>query len=169
MTSKIATAKAVEAAIALQSAARDAIPAVGGQQDDPLYVAAVASYDAACTALRAATAARDADPAYIAACQAASEWLADLAGRRQRFATIDLASGFVWWVGDAEDPADACARSHAETGNTPAEFVACTRTDGAATYAVHEVPAGFDVEDGQQAAAIAATEAHPLAGYFRQA
>ena len=86
-----------------------------------------------------------------------------------RFATIDLASGFVWWVGDAEDPADACARSHAETGNTPAEFVACTRTDGAATYAVHEVPAGFDVEDGQQAAAIAATEAHPLAGYFRQA
>ena len=87
----------------------------------------------------------------------------------RRVATIDLASGFVWWVGDAEDPADACARSHAETGNTPAEFVACTRTDGAATYAVHEVPAGFDVEDGQQAAAIAATEAHPLAGYFRQA
>ena len=78
MTSKIA--KAVEAAIALQSAARDAIPAIGGRQDDPLYVAAVASYDAACTALLAATAARDADPAYIAACQAASDWLADLAG-----------------------------------------------------------------------------------------
>ena len=85
-----------------------------------------------------------------------------------RFATIDLNSGFVWWIGDAEDPADACARSHAETGNTQAEFVECRGTDGA-TYAVHEVPAGFDVEDGQQADAIAATEAHPFAGYFRQA
>lgn len=93
---------------------------------------------------------------------------AALAAMPARFATVDIASGFVWWIGDAEDPADACARSHAETGNTTAEFVECRGTDGA-TYAVHEVPAGFDVEDGQQAAAIAATEAHPFAGYFRQA
>lgn len=172
MTSKIATAKAVEAAIALQNAARDAIPDVGGQQDDPLYVAAVASYEAACTAMRAATAARDADPAYIAECQAAAQWLADLAslaGGRQRFATIDLASGFVWWVGEADSAADACARSHAETGNTPAEFVSCRGSDGVATYAVHQVPAGFDVADGQDAGAIAATQAYFRVGFFRKA
>ena len=87
----------------------------------------------------------------------------------RRFATIDMHSGFVWWVGHADSAADACARSHAETGNTPAEFVSCSSTDGAATYVVHQVPAGFDVADGQDAGAIAATQAYFRVGFFRKA
>lgn len=86
-----------------------------------------------------------------------------------RFATIDLHSGFVWWVGHADSAANACARSHADTGNTPADFVECFSRDAGAVYAVHEVPEAFDVDDGQDADAINATQAHPLAGYFRHA
>jgi hypothetical protein len=85
-----------------------------------------------------------------------------------RFATIDLHSGYVWWVGQADSPAAACARSHADTGNTPAEFVECVNRDADAVYAVYEVPEGFDVDDGQDADAINATQAHPLAGHFRR-
>lgn len=84
-----------------------------------------------------------------------------------RFATIDLQTGYVWWVGQADSAADACARSHAETGNTPAEFVECASRDAAAVYAVYEVPEGFAVDDGQDADAINTTQAHPLAGHFR--
>lgn len=86
-----------------------------------------------------------------------------------RYATIDLHSGFVWWIGEADSAADACARSHADTGNTPAEFVECVSRDPAAVYAVHEVPDGFDVSDGQDSDAINATQAHPFAGCFRHA
>lgn len=87
----------------------------------------------------------------------------------RRFATVDLNTGFVWWVGDAADPADACARSHADTGNAPAEFVECASADALAVYAVHEVPAGFDVFDGREADEIVATQAHLLVGHFRHA
>lgn len=86
-----------------------------------------------------------------------------------RYATIDLHSGFVWWIGEADSAADACARSHADTGNTPSEFVECASADAPAVYAVHEVPAGFDVCDGQDADAINATQANPFSGYFRHA
>lgn len=80
------------------------------------------------------------------------------------FATIDMNSGFVWWVGSADTPAEACARSHAAADHT-AEFVECSSSN--ALYAVYEVPDGFAVDDGQDADAIKATQSHPFAGYFR--
>ena len=84
------------------------------------------------------------------------------------FATIDIHTGFVWWIGEAESAADACARSHSDTGNTPAEFVECYRADAKAAYAVYKVPAGFDVADGQDAEAIADTQANTFVGFFRK-
>jgi hypothetical protein len=76
--SHIATYRANQAAIELQRATREAIPSVGGQQDDPLFVAATAAYDAACVALKATQTALDADPEYRAECRAAGDWLASL-------------------------------------------------------------------------------------------
>jgi len=76
--SHIATYRAHQAAVDLQRATREAIPSVGGQQDDPLFVPAMAAYDAACVALKAAQAALDADPAYQAEVAAAGNWLASL-------------------------------------------------------------------------------------------
>ena len=32
-----------------------------------------------------------------------------------RYATIELNSGYVWWVGEAADPIDACRKSDAES------------------------------------------------------
>lgn len=88
-------------------------------------------------------------------------------GQIRKFATLDMNTGFVWWVGHADSAADACARSHAETGNNTAEFVECVSRDADAVYAVYEVPEGFDVGDGRDAHAINAAQAYPLAGYFR--
>lgn len=89
-------------------------------------------------------------------------------GQIRKFATIDMNTGFVWWVGHADCAADACARSHAETSHTPAEFVECVSRDADAVYAVYEVPEGFDVDDGRSAHAINAAQAYPLVGHFRR-
>lgn len=87
------------------------------------------------------------------------------------FATIELNSGYVWWVGAADDAADACARSDAETGGEYGrKFDQISRSEinsSAGGYAVYEVPAGFDVTDGQNEEQIAAVEAQRLVGYFR--
>ena len=91
------------------------------------------------------------------------------AGRR--FATIEINSGYVWWVGDAADEAEACRKSDAEGGGqTEGQYhrimsSEINNTDGG--YAVYEAPAGFDVSDGQDEAEIAAVSALPLAGYYR--
>lgn len=84
-----------------------------------------------------------------------------------RFATIEMNTGYVWWVGQADSAADACTRSHESTSNTLAKFAECLSRDADAAYAVYEVPEGFDVDDGRHADDINATQAHPLAGYFR--
>lgn len=78
--SHIATYRARDAAIELQRATRDAIPDVGGRQDDPLYMAAVAAHDAACSALSAAQRALDADPKWQEEVKASGDWLSGLAG-----------------------------------------------------------------------------------------
>jgi hypothetical protein len=87
-----------------------------------------------------------------------------------RFATIDMHSGYVWWVGDAESAIDACIKSDAEAGDWPnGEYGEVARGDATARYAVYEVPAGFDVTDGQDEAQIAATVAHRRVGFYRAA
>jgi hypothetical protein len=87
-----------------------------------------------------------------------------------KFATIELYTGYVWWVGEADDALDACHQSHAESGNDPLDFEEVYESetnDTAGGYAVYEVPADFDVTDGQDANQIAATESHCLVGFFR--
>ena len=88
-----------------------------------------------------------------------------------KFATIDLNSGFVWWVGEAESAVEACHKSDAENGNQPdGAYVEISVSEAKSTaggYAVYEVPADFDVSDGQNEEEIAAACSHPLIGYFR--
>lgn len=89
----------------------------------------------------------------------------------RRFATLELNSGYVWWVGDAADEADACRKSDAEGQYEPeGEYRRITSSEINNTdsgYAVYEAPAGVDVSDGQDEAEIAAVSALPLAGYYR--
>ena len=91
-----------------------------------------------------------------------------------RFATIELNSGFVWWIGDADDALQACQRSDVDTGCTdqPGEFIATSLSEIKSTeggYAVYPVPADYDVQDGQDQEAIDVTAAHRLASYYRRA
>lgn len=89
-----------------------------------------------------------------------------------RFVTIELNSGYVWWVGDADDAVDACNRSDAETGNLhPGKWERISASEIRSTaggYAVHSVPDGYEVYDGRDQSAIDAAKAMPLAGYFRR-
>jgi hypothetical protein len=89
--------------------------------------------------------------------------------RAMRFATIDLYSGYVRWVGEASNAIDACHRSDEVSGNTRAgEFERIAAGDASSTgYAVYEVPADFEVNDGQNADEIAATTAQRLVGFYR--
>lgn len=90
----------------------------------------------------------------------------------QNFALIDLNSGFVWWVGQADSAADACMRADADIDQPRGEYHAVTRSEINSTaggYSVKLAPAGFDVQDGQNAAEIAAVDALPLAGFYRLA
>lgn len=83
------------------------------------------------------------------------------------YTTIDLSSGYVWWSGDAADPAAACTASTLETGGETVRY--CEDYSRAAIdqggYAVYEytLPVGAD---GQDCAVIAAVVAAPLAGYY---
>lgn len=89
----------------------------------------------------------------------------------RRFATIELNSGYVWWVGDAADEADACRKSDAEGGGqTEGQYrriMSSEINSTAGGYAVHEVPAGFYLTDGQDKNQISAVTAQPLVGYYR--
>lgn len=82
------------------------------------------------------------------------------------YAIIENYSGFVWSVQVAADPIAAC-RQMDETLGAPGRAyeeggVADLRTT-AAVYDVRLAPAGFDVDDGQDPAQIAAVEALPRA------
>lgn len=88
----------------------------------------------------------------------------------RRFATIEINSGYVWWVGDAVDEIDACRKSDAEgQSQVEGEYRRITASESSNTdggYVVYEAPAGFDVNDGQDEDEIAAVSALPLAGYY---
>jgi hypothetical protein len=83
-----------------------------------------------------------------------------------RFALIDIDSGFAWGVADAESPAEACRLVDEDFGADGRDYEdhgpdSYADRQGRPGYIVHEVPAGFDVDDGQDKAQIAAVEAHP--------
>lgn len=84
-----------------------------------------------------------------------------------RYALIETGSGFVWWVGEAADPIDACRKADREIDPSEAavrtyrevtRYESTHSSDGG--YLVFEVPAGFDVDNGQDSAEIEAVEAH---------
>lgn len=84
-----------------------------------------------------------------------------------RYATIDAHSGFVWWVGEAENPIDACEKSTAATGGDQSVRYEERGLNGTGiSYFVHEVPAGYDVADGQAQDEIEAVEAFRCVGAF---
>lgn len=91
---------------------------------------------------------------------------------RTRYAIIEHESGYIWWVGDAADPIDACRKCDRDNLlpaddykyqeiSRPAPALFCT------LYHVHAAPDGYDVDDGQNAAAIRAVRTLPLAAHIR--
>lgn len=82
----------------------------------------------------------------------------------KRFALIDNASGFVWGVVDADTPVAACSKLDESLGEFGREYSEVSRSDlfaNSTAYHVHEAPAGFDVDDGQNDDQIAKVSALP--------
>lgn len=80
-----------------------------------------------------------------------------------RFALIDNHSGFVWGVTDAASAIDACRQIDADLGEYGREYEEVPRFDASndTGYYVHQAPAGWDCDDGQDEAAIAEVNAMP--------
>jgi len=82
-----------------------------------------------------------------------------------RYVTVDTNSGYVWWVGDAESPEEACTKTDLET-NLEASVYEQTNTDHADGFFVYTAPANFDCADGRDQASIDAVSAFPRVGRF---
>lgn len=88
-----------------------------------------------------------------------------------RYALIDLHSGYVAHVTDAESPQFACALALLELEMEPSEAcewheVPLGEAAACSGFAVHIAPAGFDVDDKQNAKEVAAVDAMPSAGCY---
>jgi hypothetical protein len=66
-----------------------------------------------------------------------------------RYAIIDNHSGFIWGITDAKTPIDACATIDAEIGGELREYEEVSLLAATTGYHVYQVPADFDVNDGQ--------------------
>lgn len=87
----------------------------------------------------------------------------------QTFALIDNASGYVWHVCQANSPEAACAKAAIETGGDERAFEHTYQlASNEYGFHVYAAPAGFTVNDGQNAAEIAAVSALPLIGKYRE-
>ena len=89
----------------------------------------------------------------------------------QRFAIIESNSGYVWGVVNAESALSACALVDAEVGSRPeaGKYESVSVGEMRTTRGVYDVrtaPVGFEVQDGQDSANIAAVAALPRAGVF---
>ncbi len=89
----------------------------------------------------------------------------------QRFAIIESNSGYVWGVVNADSALDACSACDAEIGGRPesGHYESVSVGELRTTRGVYDVrlaPAGFDVQDGQDAASIDAVQALPRAGVY---
>lgn len=83
-----------------------------------------------------------------------------------RYAMIDIDSGYVWGVENAADPVAACRQMDEALGVTGREYEAHGPRSGAGRsgqtgYEVYQAPVGFDVQNGQDQAEIAAVSALP--------
>lgn len=77
-----------------------------------------------------------------------------------RYAAIDRHSGYVWGETAAEDALTAAATILRESDASAERTVEeCSRYDAEASLDLYEVPAALVIEDGQDAATIAAVEA----------
>ena len=83
-----------------------------------------------------------------------------------RFAMIDINSGYVWGVETAANAVAACAQMDQAIGGVTRAYDehgprSYAERRGQSGYIVHAVPAEFDVDDGQDAAQIAAVGSYP--------
>lgn len=79
------------------------------------------------------------------------------------YALIDNASGYVWGVTQAETPSEACRKIDHQNGSDDRTYEEVSRFSfsNESGYHVHEVPDDFEVEDGQDEAAIRAASSFP--------
>jgi hypothetical protein len=77
-----------------------------------------------------------------------------------RYALIDNYSGYIWGVANATSAIDAARVVDTDIGGDPREYEEVSRFDFANSsgYHVYEVPAGYDVDDGQSRNEIARLE-----------
>ncbi|HOW47358.1 MAG TPA: hypothetical protein PLB26_06860 [Rubrivivax sp.] len=90
-------------------------------------------------------------------------------GKTTRFAILEPNSGYVWGVVDAESAIEACSVLDRKIGGRPDEGAYEPIGDldpSRDAYDVRLAPAGFDADDGQDPAAIAAVNAMPAVGLF---
>ncbi|MDE3011036.1 MAG: hypothetical protein KGI67_09125 [Pseudomonadota bacterium] len=96
-----------------------------------------------------------------------------LATSWQKFAVIEQLTGYMWWIGDARDPIDACKNADLHSPMAaPVEAREFEQIDGSrigsqSAYAVYSVPAGLLVTDGADDVQIDAVTSPALVGYFR--
>ena len=88
------------------------------------------------------------------------------------YAIIDTNSGYVWGVVESDTARQACydvdmqAGSWHEEAGEYQELSQGEIRSGRSLYDVRIAPEGFDVQDGQDADAIAAVDALPRAGLY---
>lgn len=87
-----------------------------------------------------------------------------------RYALIDENSGYVWWVGDADTPEAACEKAAWEVNAEDQRYERdqFPHIGQLGRFHVYAVPQGFDVEDGRDDEAIAATQKHPRVGVYAE-
>ena len=89
-----------------------------------------------------------------------------------RYALIDLHSGYICWVGNATTPEMACSYADYDIGGRANIYNRIPESDAQTTaggYEVHEAPADYDCQDGQDTVDLDRVNRMPLAGYFRRA
>lgn len=90
----------------------------------------------------------------------------------ERFALLNGHTGYVWWVGNAENAAAACMAADAEIGGRPYEsryeYEPASRAEAEMQngYLVYSAPSDFDVEDGMSSAEIERVIALDYAGGY---
>lgn len=89
-----------------------------------------------------------------------------------RYAILDTLSGYVWWVGTADDAVAACVAADEECGGryVLGRYVETSEREARTSesvYDVREAPSGFDVDDGTDRDEISRVEELPRVGFFR--
>lgn len=86
-----------------------------------------------------------------------------------RFALLDIETGYVVWIGDAPSPADACQAAAVSSGREVGTPIYTRRAHNArpdAGYIAFKVPPLFAVDDGMDAESVARVMELELIGYY---